>query len=98
MPISSSAHNIPWLSISLIFAFFIFNESPFVLVKVLPTGATTTVWSTSTLGAPQIILRSSESPISTVVNFSLSALGCLIHSLTFPIKSWERSVFVFEKS
>ena len=46
--------------------------------------ATATVSLFLTLGAPQIICSSSFSPISTVVIFSLSALGCFFKEVIFP--------------
>ena len=52
---------------------------------VAPGSATATVWPASTFGAPQTIVRGSESPVSTVQTLSRSAFGCGSRVSTLPI-------------
>ena len=91
-PISSSAHIIPSLSIPLILDFLILNDSFFIVISLLPTGATITFCPTATLGAPQIILRLLFKPTLTSVNFNLSAFGCFSHLTISPINSSDKLV------
>jgi hypothetical protein len=75
---SASEQIIPFDSTPRIFAFVNFCPD---LGIIAPSNAKTTFCPLATLGAPQITLYS-FSPAETLHNDNLSALGCLVFSLT----------------
>ena len=82
IPSSSSAHIIPWLSSPRILPFFILKPLPSLSYNVVPIVATGTFCPAATLGAPQTICTGASPPKSTLVIFSLSALGCFSQLIT----------------
>ena len=94
MPNSSSAQIMPCDTSPRILPSFIVNSLPSLKYNFVPMVATATFCPFATLGAPHTILRSSPVPMSTFVSESLSASGCLPHSMTCPMTTPFKSPFM----